>query len=147
MCQSCGWHSLPHEQLHSCQISKGDEILFAIILWHRWLIYGSYVRRKFEFPCLSYGWNMIVLLLPPMRPSQVFQAHVVFPGQGLVLLSLELASLAQPQLVKYPPVSLSLVVLIRFSGFISELNSSSSQVSEAFRWGIFSTLLFCSTIT
>lgn len=76
---------------------------------------------------------MIVLLLPPMRPSQVFQAHVVFAGQGLVQLSLKLASFAQPQLVKYPPVSLSLVVLIRLSGFISELNSSSSEVSEAFR--------------
>lgn len=52
--QSCGQHSLHCKQLHSCQISTRDEILFAIILKHHWLIYVSYVRLRFEFPCLSY---------------------------------------------------------------------------------------------
>lgn len=52
--QSCGQHSLHCKQLHSCQISTRDEILFAIILKHHRLIYVSYVRLRFEFPCLSY---------------------------------------------------------------------------------------------
>lgn len=135
-CQSCGQHSLHCKQLHSCQISTGDEILFAIILRHHWLIYGSYVTLRFEFPCLSCSW-IITLLLPPMRTGQEFQAYICQTRTYSALLGISITWSASADWISFCISQSS--VLIRSLGYSSESKILSSQHSDTFWQENFST--------